>query len=113
VESRSEQDSNTEDVSVPMSSPRVLRLRDYRRPEPDGVLLSLAEACARLGVEAQVIYALKHHGRLHTVQDGGWQKYLSWEVDLLKTTNLKDGIFRQPYLNRVIAQYESAAVLVA
>jgi hypothetical protein len=66
-----------------MSSPRILRLRDYRRPEPDGTLLSLVEVCRRLRVQPQVVYALKHHRYLHAVPEGKWLKYLSWEVEAL------------------------------
>jgi hypothetical protein len=45
---------------------------------------------------------------------GGWQKYLSWEIDhLLKTGDLKARILKQPYLNWIMARYESVAVPAA
>jgi excisionase family DNA binding protein len=91
-----------------MSSPKVLPLRAVRKPTPAGVLLSLTEVCARLGVRERYVYALAHEGRLRTVMVGGWQKYLSWEVDALKNGGpnggpgvFPDGPVSEPYPGRV------------
>ena len=75
-----------------MSSHKILRLRDYRAPDADGIKLSLAEVCARLGVQPAVVYALKHHGYLNTIQDGKRIKYLSFQVDGLDPRLLRAAI---------------------
>jgi len=75
--------SSTDLTTEPMSSPKIIPLREITAPLPSGELLSLGQACARRGARERYIYAATHRHWLHTVQVGGWQKYLSWEVDAL------------------------------
>jgi hypothetical protein len=47
-----------------MSSPKVLALRNIRKPKPAGKLLSLTQVCEILGTRERYVYALAEQGLL-------------------------------------------------